>query len=147
MASVNRVMLIGNLGADPEKRVTGTGQSVTTFNVATTDRWTDKAGQKQEKTEWHRIVVWGPQADNCAQYLSKGRQVYIEGKLQTRQWDDKKGEKRYTTEVVAQRVQFLGSPGGARVESRESQDQPASIDQTPDLDAGQGGGNFPDVPF
>ena len=146
MASVNRVILIGNLGADPEKRVTGSGQTVATFNIATTDRWTDKSGQRQEKTEWHRIVVWGPQAENCSQYLSKGRQVYIEGRLQTRQWEDKEGNKRYTTEVVAQRVQFLGSPNGEkRVPQAETT---SSVDQTPDLDLGQNtGGSFPDVPF
>ncbi|MFA4874027.1 MAG: single-stranded DNA-binding protein [bacterium] len=117
MASVNKVILIGNLGQDPEKRVTGGGQVVTNFNIATTERWNDKSGQKQERTEWHRIVVWGPMAENCAQYLSKGRPVYIEGSLRTRQWDDKEGVKRYTTEVVAQRVQFLGSPPGDRREN------------------------------
>jgi single-strand DNA-binding protein len=114
MASVNKVILIGNLGADPEKRVTATGQTVTNFNIATTERWNDKSGQKQERTEWHRIVVWGPQAENCATYLSKGRPVYIEGSLRTRQWDDKEGNKRTTTEVHAQRVQFLGSSGDRR---------------------------------
>ena len=114
MASVNKVILIGNLGSDPEKRVTPGGQVVTNFNIATTERWNDKSGQKQERTEWHRIVVWGPQAENCATYLSKGRPVYIEGSLRTRQWDDKDGNKRYTTEVVAQRVQFLGSPNDRR---------------------------------
>lgn len=104
----------------PEKKVTGTGQTVTNFNIATNERWTDKSGQKQERTEWHRIVVWGPQAENCAQYLSKGRPVYIEGSLRTRQWDDKDGVKRYTTEIVAQRVQFLGSPTGATNDRREN---------------------------
>ncbi|HPQ81550.1 MAG TPA: single-stranded DNA-binding protein [bacterium] len=142
MASVNKVILIGNLGADPDMRVTGGGQKVANFNIATTERWNDKSGQKQEKTEWHRIVVWGPQADNCAQYLSKGRQVYIEGRLQTRQWDDKEGNKRYTTEVVAQRVQFLGSPGGERRATGGAIEAPASTDQTPDFDMGTG-----DVPF
>lgn len=143
MASVNKVILIGNLGADPEKRVTGTGQSVTTFNIATTERWTDKAGQKQEKTEWHRIVTWGPQAETCAQYLAKGRQVFVEGRLQTRQWDDKEGNKRYTTEVVAQRVQFLGSPSGERRQDTTSVQ--TSVDQTPDLDMGLPPSG--DVPF
>lgn len=141
MASVNKVILIGNLGGDPEKRVTGNGQSVTTFNIATSERWTDKAGQKQERTEWHKIVVWGPQAESCAQYLAKGRQVFVEGRLQTRQWDDKEGNKRYTTEVVAQRVQFLGGPGGERRPEGASVAQ-APIDQTPELDVGSG-----DVPF
>lgn len=136
MASVNKVILIGNLGADPEKRVTGGGQTVVNFNIATTERWTDKTGQKQEKTEWHRIVVWGPQGDNCAQYLAKGRQVYIEGRLQTRQWDDRDGNKRYTTEVVAQRVQFLGGPSSG--ERRQEISAPAieNTDALPELDLG-----------
>jgi len=142
MASVNKVILVGNLGQDPEKRVTGTGQSVTNFSIATTDRWTDKSGQKQEKTEWHKIVVWGQQGDNCAQYLSKGRQAYIEGSLRTRKWDDKDGNTRYTTEVVAQRVQFLG--GGASAGGRNTEDAaPPSFEAnaTPSL----GGGD--DIPF
>lgn len=134
MASVNKVIIIGNLGADPEKRVTGTGQTVATLNVATNEKWTDKAGQKQERTEWHRVVVWGQQADNCAQYLSKGRQVYVEGRLQTRQWDDKEGNKRYTTEVVAQRVQFLGGGSGER--RTEGGAGAVSVEQTPDFDLG-----------
>lgn len=141
MASMNKVILIGNLGADPEKRVTGGGQSVANFNVATTDRWTDKDGQRQERTEWHRIVVWGPQADNCAQYLAKGRQVYVEGSLRTRQWEDRDGNKRYTTEVVAQRVLFLGSPAGDR-RGDTATATASEIDATPALDAASG-----DVPF
>lgn len=140
MASVNKVILIGNLGTDPEKRVTGTGQSVTTFNIATNERWTDKAGQKQEKTEWHRIVVWGPQGENCAQYLAKGRPVYIEGRLQTREWNDKDGNKRYTTEVVAQRVQFLSGGGGDR---RQDPAPAPDVNQTPDFEMGSGGSDIP----
>lgn len=109
MASgVNKVILIGNLGADPEVRYTSSGGAVGNFSLATNESWTDKNGQKQERTEWHRIVVWGKTAENCGQYLSKGRQVYIEGRLQTRDWMDKEGNKRYTTEVVAQSVRFLG---------------------------------------
>lgn len=113
MASVgvNKVLLIGRLGTDPEVRYTSNGGAVANFNVATNESWTDKAGQKQEKTEWHRIVVWGKLAELCGQYLSKGRQVFVEGKLQTRDWQDKEGQKRYTTEIVAQSVQFLGGPG------------------------------------
>ncbi len=114
MASVNKVILIGNLGRDPELRYTQSGQAVANFSVATTDKFTDKEGNPQERTEWHRIVVWGKQAENCAQYLSKGRSAYIEGSLQTRDWEDKEGIKRYTTEVRAQRVQFLGGPGGGQ---------------------------------
>lgn len=111
--SLNKVMVIGNLGADPEVRQTPGGQSVATLRMATTERWTDKSGQKQEKTEWHRVIVWGQQAEHCGKFLSKGRQVFVEGKLQTREWE-KDGQKRYSTEIVAQRVQFLGgkSEGG-----------------------------------
>jgi single-strand DNA-binding protein len=143
MASINKVILIGNLGADPEKRVTGTGQVVTNFNIATTDRWNDKSGQRQERTEWHRIVVWGQQAENCAQYLSKGRPVYIEGSLRTRQWDDKDGNKRYTTEIIAQRVQFLGSGTGGTGSRGEAQGFDGPANSTP-FDAGPGPD---DVPF
>ena len=111
MASVNRVILIGNLGRDPELRYTQTGQAVTNFSIATNEKWKDKEGQPQERTEWHRIIVWGKPAENCAQYLQKGRSVYIEGRLQTRDWEDREGNKRQTTEVVAQTVQFLGGRG------------------------------------
>jgi single-strand DNA-binding protein len=112
MASLNKVFLIGNLGADPEVRYTQSGQAVANFRIATTDVWNDKSGERQERTEWHRIVVWGKQAENCAEYLKKGRPVHVEGRLQTRQWDDKDGKKQYTTEIVADRVTFLGSGGG-----------------------------------
>jgi single-strand DNA-binding protein len=120
---VNKVILIGNLGADPEVRFTPGGQAVANFRVATNESWTDKQGQKQERTEWHRIVVWGKLAELCGEYLKKGRQAYVEGRLQTREWTDKENKKNYTTEVVAQTVQFLGgraeggggfSSGGAR---------------------------------
>lgn len=107
--SVNRVTLIGRLGNNPEMRYTGGGMAVANFNVATSENWNDKSGQKQERTEWHRIVVWGKLAELCGQYLTKGRQCYIEGRLQTREWEDKTGAKRYTTEIVANQVQFLGS--------------------------------------
>ncbi len=112
--SVNKVILVGRLGQNPEVRYTPAGAAVGNFSVATSESWSDKSGQKQEKTEWHRIVVWGKVAELCNQYLAKGRQVYIEGSLQTRQWQDKDGQTKYTTEVKAQTVQFLGaSPGGA----------------------------------
>ncbi len=106
--SINKVILIGNLGADPEIRQTSGGTSVCDLRIATNERWNDKNGQKQERTEWHRVVVWGNLAEICAKYLSKGRQAYIEGRLQTRSWDDKEGNKRYTTEIVANDVRFLG---------------------------------------
>src|SRR3989338_1172089 len=133
MASLNKVLLIGNLGADPEVRVTGTGQSVATIRLATTDRWVDKSGQKTERTEWHRVIAWGKQAELCKEYLSKGRQIYVEGRIQTREWNDKEGNKRYTTEVVAQRIQFLGSPAGkqARTESGTSDAPPFNDTSSP----------------
>lgn len=107
--SVNKVILIGRLGQDPELRYTPSGAAVANFSVATNEAWTDKAsGQKQERTEWHRIVVWGKQAELCNQYLQKGRQAYVEGRLQTRQWKDQSGQTRYTTEVQAQSIRFLG---------------------------------------
>jgi single-strand DNA-binding protein len=113
MASVNKVILVGNLGRDPELRYTQGGQAVANFTLATTDRFTSKdGGERQERTEWHRIVAWGRTAELCAQYLSKGRSVYVEGRLQTREWEDKEGQKRRTTEVVAQTVQFLGGRDG-----------------------------------
>ena len=110
---VNKVILIGNLGADPEVRFTPGGQAVANFRIATSESWQDKNGQKQERTEWHRIVVWGKLAELCGEYLKKGRQCYIEGRLQTREWTDKENKKNYTTEVVANTVQFLGSRDGA----------------------------------
>jgi single-strand DNA-binding protein len=110
--SVNKVILIGNLGKDPEVRFTPSGAAVSNFNIATNESWTDKSGQKQERTEWHRIVVWGKLAELCGEYLKKGRQCYVEGRLQTREWTDKEGKKNYTTEVVAQTVQFLGGGAG-----------------------------------
>ncbi len=117
--SVNKVIIVGRLGQDPEIRYTQGGAGVATINIATSENWLDKSGQKQERTEWHRVVVWGKQAENCAQYLKKGRQVYVEGRLQTRQWQDQAGNKRYTTEVVAQNVQFLGSGNASRSDAYE----------------------------
>ena len=109
--SLNRVLIIGNLGRDPEVRFTGTGKAVGRFPVATSDVWTDNEGQRQERTEWHNVVVFGKQAETCGQYLAKGRQVFVEGAVRSRQYDDKDGNKRYITEIVAQRVQFLGGRG------------------------------------
>jgi len=108
--SVNKVLLIGRLGNNPETRFTNTGTAVANFNLATSENWNDKNGQKQERTEWHRVVVWGKLAELCQKYLAKGRQCFVEGRLQTRSWDDKDGNKRYTTEIVATTVQFLGGP-------------------------------------
>ena len=111
--SVNKVILVGRLGQDPELRYTPSSIAVCNFSVATNESWTDKQGQKQERTEWHRVVVWSKLAELCNQYLAKGRQVYIEGRMQTRQWQDQSGQTRYTTEVQAQTVQFLGGQAQA----------------------------------
>ncbi len=113
MSGVNKVILVGRLGADPEIKSVGNSQSVARLSVATSEAWTGKDGQKQERTEWHRVVVWGRQAENCAKHLSKGRQVYVEGRLQTRSWEDQSGQKKYATEIVANTVQFLGAGAGA----------------------------------
>lgn len=113
MGSLNKVLLIGNLGADPELKYTPSSRAVCNFSIATTEVFKDKAGVKQERTEWHRITVWGDQGENCSKYLVKGRSVYVEGKLQTRTWD-KDGQKHYATDVVADRVVFLGGSNGAR---------------------------------
>ena len=121
--SVNMAIVVGNLGKDPEVRFTQSGRAVANFSIATSESWTGQDGNPQERTEWHRIVVWGKQAESCGQYLAKGRQVFVQGRIQTRTYEDKTGNTRYITEVVAQRVQFLGGAGGARA-SQETQDQP-----------------------
>ena len=136
--SVNKVILIGNLGRDPEVRFTGGGRAVANFRIATSEVFSDSQGQRQERTDWHNIVVWGKQAETCGQYLQKGRQVYVEGSLRTRSYDDKDGNKRYVTEVVAQRVQFLGGGGGGGGRSVEPRD--------PMGDEGSSAGPGPAVP-
>ena len=137
MASgVNKVFLIGRLGADPEVRYTNNGGAVANFNLATNESWMDKSGQKQERTEWHRIVVWGKLGELCGQYLSKGRQAFVEGRLQTREWQDKEGGKRYTTEVIANNIQFLGGQGD-RAGAGSSQS-----DFAPSHGGGGGGSDF-----
>ncbi len=120
MGSVNKVILIGNLGADPELKYTGNSRALCNLRIATTDVFKDKGGQRQERTEWHRVTVWGDQAENCSKYLAKGRSVYVEGRLQTRSWDDKDGNKKYATDVVADRVVFLGGGGGGGEGGRRS---------------------------
>lgn len=115
---LNKVMLIGNLGADPELRSTQSGQSVCSLRLATSEKWTDKQGEKQEKTEWHRIVVWGDLAENVAKYCKKGKQIFVEGKLQTRSWEDQEGTTHWSTEVVAMSVKFLGGRDEAGREER-----------------------------
>jgi single-strand DNA-binding protein len=114
MAGVNKAILIGNLGRDPELRYTQSGQGVCNFTLATSESWAKKdGGGREERTEWHRIVAWGRTAELCAQYLAKGRTVYIEGRIQTREWENKEGQKQRTTEIVANTVQFLGGPRGS----------------------------------
>jgi len=144
--SVNKVILVGNLGKDPEVRYTQTGSAVANFSIATSEQWSDRDGKKQERTEWHNIVVWGKQAEHCGQYLSKGRQVYVEGSIRTRSYDDKSGNKRYITEIVAQRIQFLGGGGGTRL-SQQGMDAGGVDDMSM---GGMGGAQSPiddDIPF
>ena len=126
MAGVNKVIIVGRLGTDPEVRTVGQGGTVTRLSVATSENWVDKEGQKQERTEWHRIVVWGRLAEICGKHLSKGRQVYVEGRLQTRSWEDQQGQKKFSTEIVANTVQFLGAAG----ERGESTSQSRSSDRS-----------------
>jgi single-strand DNA-binding protein len=152
MASVNKTILIGNLGQKPELKYTPSGKAVCNFSIATNEKWTDKNDVKQERVEWHRIVVWGKTAENCAQFLDKGRACYIEGRLQTRSWEDKKrpGEKRYTTEIVATSVVFLG--GGQKGE-RAGDGAPdlGDTDAPPPHGANEGSAGPPpgddDIPF
>lgn len=138
---INKVILIGNLGADPELRTAGS-IPVCTFRMATSERWKDKSGQQQERTEWHRIIVWGKSGENCARYLSKGGKVYVEGRIQTREWEGQDGGKRYTTEIVANTVQFLSGKGDGAGDGRRSGGTP------PPSDDGRGGSFSDDeIPF
>jgi single-strand DNA-binding protein len=142
--SVNKAIIVGRLGSDPELRFIPSGRAVANFNVATDSVWKDRDGNRQKQTEWHRIVVWGPQAETCSKYLSKGREVYVEGEIRTRSYDDKEGVKRYVTEIIARDVRFLGGAqaGGGRGAGR---------DDIPDVEPpGNFGGPDPgddDVPF
>lgn len=152
MAGINKVILIGRLGRDPEISYTASGQAVARLSLATSEEWRDKAtGEKKERTEWHRIVVWGKQGENCGAYLAKGRQIYVEGRLQTREWEDKDGNKRYITEIIAANVTFLG--GGGNV-PRDNYADPSNIDFNDEGDmgfphphGGEGPVDFDDVPF
>ena len=131
MASVNKVILLGNLGSDPELRYTPSGRAVANFSLATHEQWTGKDGEKGERTEWHRIVAWGRLGEICGEYLHKGSQVYIEGRIQSRTWEDREGNKRYTTEIIAQTMQMLGAPskdGKAKsIEETYPVEEPVSI--------------------
>ena len=128
MASVNKVILVGNLGRDPETRYMPDGGAVTNVSIATTDTWKDKNGEKQEKTEWHRVAFFGKLAEIAGEYLRKGSQVYVEGRLQTRKWQDKDGQDKYSTEIIADRMQMLGSRQGMGGGDRDSgsEREPAS---------------------
>jgi len=150
MSSLNKILLIGNLGKDPEVRFTPDGTPVATFSLATSENWTDKSGQRQEHTEWHTVVAWNKLADLAKRYLVKGRQVYIEGRLRTREWNDKEGNKRRTTEVIANQVVLLGSrpqgmeAGMGSAGSYQKQAAPAAPEHegAPDL-----GISDDDIPF
>jgi len=139
--SVNKVILIGNLGKDPEVRYTANGKAVARFSLATSEVWNDAEGNRQERTEWHNIIVWGKQGETCGQYLAKGRQCYIEGSIRSRSYDDKSGQKRYITEIIAQRVRFLGGGGGTRVAPEAEAEAPG------EAPAGQGPPADDDIPF
>ena len=152
MAGVNKVILVGNLGADPEVRYSASGTAVANFRIATTESYKNKEGQKEDKTEWHRIVTFGKLAEICGEYLAKGKQVYVEGRIQTNQWEDKEGNKRYTTEIVCNQMQMLG-----RVGDKGSVPAGAGAPEDTAGGGGAGGGGpseakedtaeFDDVPF
>jgi single-strand DNA-binding protein len=146
--SVNKVILVGNLGKDPELRYTPAGAAVVTFSLATSERYKDKQGQSQEKTEWHNVVAWRQLAEICGKYLHKGKQVYIEGKIQTRSYDDRDGNKKYITEIVADQMQMLGSKGneggGSQRQAEPRQERPAGSNQSQSTPAYE---DFADPPF
>lgn len=154
MAGVNKVILVGNLGADPEVRTTPGGQRVANLRLATSRQWTGQDGQRQEKTEWHSIVVWGKQADIVERYLTKGKQIYLEGRLETRSWQDKEGQTKYKTEVICDNFQMLGRAGDKSGDG--GFDAPPRGGSAPDETyqpagggggGGSGGGSDDDLPF
>ena len=157
MPSVNKVILMGNLGRDPEVRFMPNGDAVCNFSIATTDSWKDKAGERQEKTEWHNIVMYRRLAEIAGEYLKKGRPVYLEGRLQTRKWQTKEGQDRYTTEVIADSMQMLGGRDGAPAHESQPTSQPEArdeFDQTPSRNNQSGSSNSSsfdefedDIPF
>ena len=141
--SVNKAILIGNLGRDPELRYTPGGKAVATFPLATTERWTNQEGQKNESTTWHNVVAWGRQAEVIKEYLAKGRQVYIEGRIVNRSYDDKEGNKRYVSEVVVQNFQFIGSRGGGGGEDRDFSQAPPDTSAPPAPDTSDSDDDLP----
>ena len=143
MSGVNKVILVGNLGSDPTLRYTPSGTAVCNFNIATSERFTNKDGEKETRTEWHRVVTWARLAEICNEYLKKGKQIYIEGRLQTRSWEDQNGVKKYTTEVVANNMVMLGRAGDSPMDV-PGQDVPADQDIAP---APAQAGDDDDLPF
>jgi single-strand DNA-binding protein len=142
MASVNKVILVGNAGRDPEIRHTPSGAAVATFSIATNEVRTNKEGQREERTEWHRIVAFGKLAEICGQYITKGKQVYLEGRLQTKSWEDRDGNKRATTEIIASNMVLLGRPGEA-----PAQDFTPQVPDTPDMLTNELNSQEDDIPF
>jgi single-strand DNA-binding protein len=148
MASVNKVILVGNLGADPEVRYLPSGDAVTNIRIATTDTWKDKSGGKQERTEWHRVVFFGRQAEVAGEYLKKGSQVYVEGRIRTNKWQDKDGQDRYTVEIVADRMQMLGRRSGGTEALEQAPETGARPTGKPEPKSGSGFEDFEDdIPF
>ena len=131
---VNKAILIGRLGKDPEVRYTPDGTMVTNFNVATDEQWKDKSGEKVQKTEWHRIVAFGKLAEICGNYLVKGKLIFVEGRIQTRSWEDKEGVKRFTTEIIANNMQMLDSKGQTKTEGSSAEAIPAGLGNVPEED-------------
>jgi single-strand DNA-binding protein len=148
MAGVNKVILVGNLGADPELRYTSSGSPVCDIRLATSRKFTDKTGTTQEDTQWHKVVVWGKTAEHCKNFLVKGRQIYLEGRIQTRKWQNKEGQDQYTTEIVADHVQFLGAKteGGQQASQQASQGN-GPTPPTPKPQAPGDGWDDDDIPF
>jgi single-strand DNA-binding protein len=154
MASVNKVILIGNLGRDPETRYLPSGDAVTNISIATTEKWRDKGGEQQEHTEWHRVAFFGKTAEIAGEYLKKGSPVYVEGRIRTRKWQDKEsGQDRYSTEIVADRMQLLGGRGGGAEPTAREPREPATVGASGGGKGApkKGGGNFEqmddDIPF
>ena len=145
-SGINKAILIGNLGADPEIRYTQSGDAVATFNIATSETWKDKqSGEQKERTEWHKIVAWRRLAEICGEYLHKGKQVYIEGRIRTRKWQDRDGNDRYTTEIEALNMQMLGTRGDS--ESEYAGSGGGAVDPDPDRDRGDASITDDDIPF
>jgi single-strand DNA-binding protein len=145
MGSVNKAILVGNLGRDAEMRFTSGGTPVATVSLATTEKWTDRDGQKKEDTQWHRVVIWGKTAESLHEYLTKGKQIYVEGRIQTREWTDKDGKQARTTEIRADRIVLLGGGGGAG--PRPMRDRHADADMAAETGGPVDAPNDDDIPF